>query len=554
MRWAARGNALFAVVLACAAVVWALPFRQPDCNTGSHYALVQTLAQGSKTIDRIHGQSCDISWWHGHYYANKAPGLALATVPWYLVVKSVGLLHADPAATADFPRAMRAMPRRDLWLMGLWGAVLPALLLLVLVRRLAERLAPGTGTAAAALLAFVTLLAPFGGLFFSHAFSALLVFASFSVAAPASGERRAALAGLLAGLAVVVEYPDAIALLAIGAYLIILAGRRLRTAGAYAAGSLIGLAPLVAYGWWAFGNPLHLSYVGAVLVPGVTGHDVLGANSIGFFGVQVPHVGRALGILAGGKGLLAVSPVLALAPFGVRRLWLAGHRRESGFITGLALLFFLYNAGYYSPLGGATPGPRFLVAILPFLAIAAASAAPERATAAAALVLGGGLVLLAADVTQPLISPPFTTRHWWYWTRHGTFTSTIVAPGSHAWYGPAVMAACTAAALAVAARSLHWTSRGSVKGAAVAVAGWSCALFGYDGLSHTASGRWAIAASIVALAAATRFAGARALAAAVAVAAAVTLSPSPGSCLIVTGLLAALLAAAAGARRPQPSA
>ena len=116
MRWAARGNALFAVVLTCAAVVWALPFRQPDCNTGSHYALVQTLAQGSKAIDRIHGQSCDVSWWHGHYYANKAPGLALATVPWYVVVKSLGLLHADPASTADFPRAMRAMPRRNLWL------------------------------------------------------------------------------------------------------------------------------------------------------------------------------------------------------------------------------------------------------------------------------------------------------------------------------------------------------------------------------------------------------------------------------------------------------
>src|SRR6516225_10872307 len=93
-----RQPVLFWLALVAAAVAFASPFRQADCNTASHYALLQMLSIGSKTIDPIHGESCDISWWHGHYYANKAPGLALATLPWYELVRAVGLVHADRAA------------------------------------------------------------------------------------------------------------------------------------------------------------------------------------------------------------------------------------------------------------------------------------------------------------------------------------------------------------------------------------------------------------------------------------------------------------------------
>ena len=173
-----RSGLLFALVLAAAAVAFASPFRQPNCNTSSHYALVQSLADGSATIDRIHGESCDVSWSGGHYFANKAPGLALVTVPWYALVRGLGLIHADKAAGQPYPVAMRAIPRRDLWLMTLWGAVLPALGLLVLVRQAAERIEPGSGTAVAATLGFGSILLPFASLFFSHALAAFLAFAA----------------------------------------------------------------------------------------------------------------------------------------------------------------------------------------------------------------------------------------------------------------------------------------------------------------------------------------------------------------------------------------
>jgi hypothetical protein len=184
-----RPAILFAIVLVAAGLAYLLPFRQPNCNTSSHYALVQTIAHGEKTMDRIHGESCDISWWHGHYYANKAPGLALVTVPWYLALHALGIVRPDPLAQRSYPAAMRALPRRDLWLMGLWGAVLPALGLLILVRSVAERLAPGTGVVAAATLAFATLFLPFSSLFFAHVLAAFLAFAAFALLLDLNGAR-----------------------------------------------------------------------------------------------------------------------------------------------------------------------------------------------------------------------------------------------------------------------------------------------------------------------------------------------------------------------------
>jgi hypothetical protein len=203
-----REATLFAAVLVAAAVAYALPFRQPNCNTSSHYALVQALASGNRTIDDIHGESCDISWWHGHFFANKAPGLALVATPWYAALHGLGVLRPDPSSHSSYPAAMRALPRRDLWLMGLWGAVVPALGLLVLVRSAAEKLVPGAGVATSAILAFATLTLPFSSIFFSHVLAAFLAFSAFVLLLNERETmwRSVCAAGLLAGFAGVVEY------------------------------------------------------------------------------------------------------------------------------------------------------------------------------------------------------------------------------------------------------------------------------------------------------------------------------------------------------------
>jgi hypothetical protein len=502
---AVRSAILLATVLTSAAVAYALPFRQPNCNTSSHYALVQSLVSGARTIDRIHGESCDASWWHGHYFANKAPGLALVAAPWYAGLQALGVLRPDPLAGASFPRAMRALPRRDLWLMGLWGAVLPALGLLVLLRSVAEKLAPGSGIVVAALLAFASLLLPFSSLFFSHVLTAFLAFAAFAVLLEAHGTagRRVCAAGLLAGFAVVVDYPTVMLVAVLAAYAMS-RGPRLKRGVFFLAGAAAGLAPLAIFDTWAFGSPFHLSYVGAILHPGLTGHDVLGANSVGFFGVGVPHLDRGLQLLFGDRGLLTLGPVLALAPFGCVRLWKHGRRAEAVVIVAVSILYLTFNAGYYSPLGGATPGPRLLIPMLPFAALAVAPLVRGRPISLLALALPSVAILLAAHLTQPLISSPYETADWWHWLRSGGFSSTILSPGAHGWLPTIPIVVAAAAALGASIVSVRSVERTDSVAALVCLLGWLTAYVSFPQLAQSFAGAAAVAATLAVIMLASR--------------------------------------------------
>src|SRR5438132_14423777 len=103
---------------------------------------------------------------------------------------------------------------------GLWGAVLPALALLLLVWRVAERFEPGYGAATAVVLGLGTMLLPFSTLLFSHVFAALLGFGAFAIMLrERAGPPRPALlglAGLAMGDAIRSEYPPALVPLVAG--------------------------------------------------------------------------------------------------------------------------------------------------------------------------------------------------------------------------------------------------------------------------------------------------------------------------------------------------
>ena len=180
-------------------------------------------------------------------------------------------------------------------------------------------------------------------------------------------------AGVLAGLAIVVELPAAIVAVAVALY-VALDRPHLRRLASFAAGALVGVTPLFLFNTWAFGSPLRTSYAYAVKELGSSGHDVIGANDAGVYGLTHPSVGALLDILFSARGLVVLSPITALALVGLPGLARRGHRSEAIFVAGLTAAMLLYNASYYLPFGGFSAGPRFLILLLPFLAFPLADA------------------------------------------------------------------------------------------------------------------------------------------------------------------------------------
>ncbi len=451
-------------------------YRATGCSPNSHFGLVRALYHGEPTIDSYQWQTCDKSWIDGHFYATKQPGLALAALPAYAALRAVGLDQEYPPSVASFG-ANYDDTRGGIWPLVLWAVVVPIAVLLLLVRRVADELEPGFGTATAVTLGIATLLMPYGSYFFAHALSACLAFAAFAVL---FGERRGlrselrvAAGGLLAGLAFTTEYPMAIVVAGLGIYALS-CQPFLRRGVAYGAGAVAGALPSLVFAWWALGSPIRSPYGHTVWSQGQTGHDIVGGNgaagaAAGLFGVNAPSLHVATQLLFASNGLLKLAPVLALAGPGLVFMYRGGRRAEALLIGGTAVAFVTYNSGYYQPFGGeASGGPRLLTPLMPFLVLPLAPVFRRLAPAAVALgaISAAAMVVLAATSAKD----PGLALHR---LRIGEFTDTLAGAGS-GWVGlvPFVLALLAACAFgALATKRPAWTRRG-LEVAVAAVAAW----------------------------------------------------------------------------------
>jgi hypothetical protein len=162
-------------------------------------------------------------------------------------------------------------------------------------------------------------------------------------------------------------------------------------------------------------------------------------------------------------------------------------------------LFVLYNAGYYSPLGGATPGPRFLVCVLPFATLAVAPIVRLVPLSFLALLGVSMIVLLAAHLTQPLISRPYDTWDWWHWLTHSGYSATLFGTASHGWLIAVPVALAAVGALAVATSSIETRSpaRADVLAGLLALLLWGVAFATLPPAHRAAAGLLAAGVAVV---------------------------------------------------------
>src|SRR6266704_5858639 len=86
--------AILAVVLAYASVA-----QGSGVNQLAHLSLVRGLTNGTAVVDPYLWKTKDLSWYHGHYYSTKAPGLAFLTVGPYYVLDRTGALGVASRVT-----------------------------------------------------------------------------------------------------------------------------------------------------------------------------------------------------------------------------------------------------------------------------------------------------------------------------------------------------------------------------------------------------------------------------------------------------------------------
>jgi hypothetical protein len=498
-------------------VAWGLVMHQMGWAQMGHFDQVQAFSKGRAQIDQWHWNTNDKAWVDGHFYSVKSPGVAALTTPLYLAIEDLGGDKLARAAVNNerqtahpkwYPqsviplenygynvergiRVQQAVEESTpiVWALTLLAAVIPGILLLLMVRWAADRFLPGYGTAAAITFGLATVVMTFAAEFFSHVISAGFGFAAFCLLMKErDGPSRpwmVAGAGLLAGLAVTFEFQTGLIGIVLLGYALSRrnqdqTGRagarpRIKRGAAYAAGAVTGALPMLAFNTWAFGNPLKLAYGDAVAFPGVTGHDVLGLNSHGFFGITAPRFDSAVSLLLAGRGLLVLTPIIVMCVVGVFMMRRDGHRAEANTILAIAAVYFIYNSGYWLPFGGGTPGPRFLIPALPFVALGLPYAYKRLPALTLGLAIPSGLLMLIGTLTYPLIGKQGTGT-WADWLAEGKLEHTVLTGFgvTNAWLAVAPFVAAVLTSVVLAVRATPSTSLSDFRFAVPALLAWAC--------------------------------------------------------------------------------
>jgi hypothetical protein len=462
-----RRLGLIAVLLV--GLTYATVMQSFSWNQTSHYDLIRSLNHDKTTIDQYQENTGDKAYYKGHWYSARAPGLALFSLPFYDTLNLVGA-----ESWTDRHVAPPNHPGDEMiYLIGLWATVLPGLILLLLVWRLAESIEPGYGAATAVILGLGTMTLPLSMLVFSHVFCACLGFAAFVLM---WREREGppnpwylGVAGLLMGYAGSSEYPMFFAAVVLGLYLL---SRRdsftlmgiLSRAGPYVLGGLIGIVPLALYNHYAFHSWTHLAY------------SNIPRQQQGFFGIGLPSLRVLATLLLDSRGLLTISPVLIMGGVGTWMLYKRGKRAEALAIVGVCVCYLGYNSGYYLPFGGGFMGPRFLMTLLPFIALPIGIALKRYPGPTIALAGVSLTTTIIATVTHPLIGYETEAVTWMRYVREGLFQPTIASAYGlgRGWGGiwPFFLAAGAAIVVATLATTRTRISNSSLRVGVLALVGW----------------------------------------------------------------------------------
>jgi hypothetical protein len=361
--------------------------RWADPNQNSRLDMVVAVVEdGTFQIDKYVHNTVDYAKVGDHYYSDKAPGAAFVGIPVYAGLKLVldSPLMDGLMAKLNNNEAFKGTLRENgsgileekvrfaLAQVAITFVVasLPTAFLGLLLYWISAQFTPQVWPRLTIVLGYGLLTPAFAyaGAFYGHQLSAFLLFAAFYLIFTQQRSLSTGallLVGFLLGCSVITEYPTALmagVLYLYAFYILYRSGQWLRIGWVTLTGILVAIG-WMAYNIFIFGGPLELGY----------SHSELWQDQhhTGFMSLSLPHWQAIWGITFGlFRGLFVLSPWLLLA---IPGFWLWGrsgqHHPEFWVAVFNVLTIFFFNSSSAMWWGGFAIGPRYLLPMLPFMAL-----------------------------------------------------------------------------------------------------------------------------------------------------------------------------------------
>lgn len=397
-----------AVALAVLALVALGPVvARQDASSWSRLAFTGALVDDRSVDVTDYPLGLDHVVYEGERRSDKAPGQPLLAAPFYAVSRAVG---GEPAVIE------RTHENLTLWWQTLWMSVIPFSTLLVLMYLSARRVDERAAVPATLAIGFGTLLLPFADHLYGHVLAALCAFAAWLLVREAPTPRRAAGAGALAAFATITEYQVALIALVIAVALAMRARDRLVP---FALGAAPFALVAAVYHWIAVGHPLRVPY------------SLKPVHESGIVGISYPRPDFLGDIFFGDRGFLVATPIVLVALVGAIVVARTPGPWRADAAVGLAsfvALVCVQAGGSMPPWGGESPGPRYVVAAMPFLVVPL-TAVWARCRPLTPLVAAWSIgVMLMPTFTQPLLAEEASAIPTWLrLVGRGEFAPTILS-------------------------------------------------------------------------------------------------------------------------------
>jgi hypothetical protein len=372
---------LFLTLLIC--YVYFFP-RWADWNQNSRLDLVMAVVDsGTFAIDEYYQNTGDYAYYNGHYYSDKAPGTAFLGIPVYAALKGfldlpimdgvMNRLASNEALKATLREEGTGLLEHKVrfaiaqTVLTLVASALPTALIGVLMYRLLAQFIARPWPRIGVVLGYGLLTPAFAyaGAFYGHQLSAACLFTAFYLVfmGTKSLPTHSLLAvGLLLGYSVITEYPSILIVGILCLYTLCRLSDWRRIGWVVLPGALIA-AGWMTYNTAIFDSPFELGYSYSELW--VEQHHT------GFMSLTRPHWEVIWGItFSPFRGLFVLSPLLLLAVPGFILWWRSGQYRIELWVNLVSVLaMFLFNSSSIMWWGGFAVGPRYLLPMLPFMAL-----------------------------------------------------------------------------------------------------------------------------------------------------------------------------------------